>query len=86
MGIFVRPRSKICIQPLEVLLNAVALDDATPHYQVLAADGRDWTDDEKVYCHGSKRAALRRTNGRDSWKLKQRKCYARSTVLTFLTY
>ena len=57
------------MQPLEVLLNVVELDDATPDYQLLAAADRDWTDDGKsiaCHCHGTKRAASRRTSGLDS--------------------
>ena len=57
------------MQPLEVLLNVVELDDATTDYQLLAAADRDWTDDGKsiaCHCHGTKRAASRRTSGLDS--------------------
>ncbi|CAN9443380.1 unnamed protein product [Alternaria alternata] len=53
---------EICVQPLEVLLNVVELDDATPDYQLLAAADRDWTDDGKVYCLPLPRNEARRVS------------------------
>jgi hypothetical protein len=53
------PQFEIFMQPLEVLLNAVALDDATPDYASLAAVGWTRTGDGRVYCHGMWRGASR---------------------------
>ena len=59
---------EICVQPLEVLLNVVELDDATPDYQLLAAADRDWTDDGKVYCLPLPRNEARRVSP-NKWSL-----------------